>query len=114
MMWFIVNRTRRPLFGQRFNLESRRYLVRRFVIALAAACFAFTTTSSGPAAAVFAAGILPAVHSGTDELPLLPEVRSFRGLAHLHLTAAINPATKLPAFYFAGRPIPPTIRVHPG
>jgi hypothetical protein len=26
----------------------------------------------------------------------------------------LTPATKLPAFYFAGRPIPPTIRLHPG
>jgi FtsP/CotA-like multicopper oxidase with cupredoxin domain len=64
--------------------------------------------------AVLAATTTPAAKSTPPELPLFPEVRSFRGLAHLHLTAAIDPATKLPAFYFAGRTIPPTIRVHPG
>jgi FtsP/CotA-like multicopper oxidase with cupredoxin domain len=64
--------------------------------------------------AVRAASTAATANSPSPELPVLPEVRSFHGLAHLHLTAAIDPATKLPAFYFAGRPVPPTVRVSPG
>ncbi len=48
------------------------------------------------------------------ELPLLPEVRSVNGVAHISLTAAIDPATKLPAFYYLGRSVAPTIRLNPG
>ena len=61
-----------------------------------------------------AAGSVTTAQTFSPELPVLPEVRSYRGLARVYLTAAIDPATKLPAFYFAGRPVPPTIRVHPG
>jgi suppressor of ftsI len=87
---------------------------RPFTFALAAAFVAFATSAAVPTSAVLAAGGSPSAGAASLELPVLPEVRSFRGLAHLHLTAAIDPATRLPAFYFAGRPIPPTIRVNPG
>jgi suppressor of ftsI len=48
------------------------------------------------------------------ELPILPEVRSVGGVAHLALAAAIDPSTKLPSFYYAGGTVAPTIRVRPG
>ncbi|MGD0474810.1 MAG: multicopper oxidase domain-containing protein [Candidatus Velthaea sp.] len=73
-----------------------------------------TSSFAAPPAPALASPAAAAAPAGAPELPLQPEVRSYRGVAHLQLTAAINPATKLPAFYFAGRPIPPTIRVHPG
>lgn len=48
------------------------------------------------------------------ELPPPPEVTSVNGVAHLHLAAAIDPATHLPSFVYAGQTTPPTIRVWPG
>ncbi len=56
----------------------------------------------------------PAAVTAPPELPVPPEVRSVNGLAHLRLTAAIDPATQLPAFVFNGQVTPPTIRVRPG
>ncbi len=48
------------------------------------------------------------------ELANLPEIRSVNGVAYVRLTAALDPATKLPAFIYRGAMIPPTIRVRPG
>jgi FtsP/CotA-like multicopper oxidase with cupredoxin domain len=67
------------------------------------------------AASAVQAAIRPAgAQSGVHELPAAPEVRSVGGVAYLKLTAAINPSTNLPAFYFANQTVPPTIRVWPG
>jgi len=52
--------------------------------------------------------------SYTSDLPQPPVVRSTGGVAHLDLTAAIDPATGAPAFEFAGRFTAPTIEVAPG
>ncbi len=88
----------------------------RIVAACAALATTLITASAAPAgasAATTAVG-LPAAQSGFPELPAAPEVRSVHGVAYLKLTAAIDPSTKLPAFFFANKTVPPTIRVWPG
>jgi suppressor of ftsI len=50
---------------------------------------------------------------GAPALPAIPEVRSHNGVAALTLRAALD-ADGRPAFFWHGREIAPTIRVHPG
>jgi FtsP/CotA-like multicopper oxidase with cupredoxin domain len=86
-------------------------------VALALTCAAFFLASAASQRSVAAAPaprFAMADKTPLPELPVPPTVRSVNGVAHLQLTAAIDPATKLPAFYFAGRTVPPTIRVWPG
>lgn len=75
--------------------------------------------------AVLAAGLIAFVAAGGGErglgpstlnapgLPLIPEVTSVHGLATLALRAALD-GDRRPAFFWHGREVAPTIRVHPG
>jgi len=74
------------------------------LIALAVACAA----ASGAAAARTGPSTL-----GAPLLPSIPEVRSENGVASLTLRAALD-ADGRPAFFWHGREVAPTIRVHPG
>ena len=50
----------------------------------------------------------------TLDLSNPPEVASANGVAHVALSATINPATGGPQIQYAGAFVPPTIRVNPG
>ncbi|MBD5633259.1 MAG: multicopper oxidase family protein [Candidatus Eremiobacteraeota bacterium] len=80
------------------------YASKRFTVV----AVAFLTLVASRLPAPASASALP------PELPTLPEVRSVHDVAYLALKAALNPATGLPAFYYAGSTVPPTIRIHPG
>ncbi len=78
---------------------------------IARACFAFVIA----AAPIALTAPLPArATAAPPELPMLPEIDAIGGIARLSLTAAIDPSTGLPSFYYGGATTPPTIRVRPG
>ncbi len=58
-------------------------------------------------------GRAPASPLTVPSLPVIPEVHSVNGVATLTLNAALDRAGR-PAFFWEGREIAPTIRVHPG
>jgi len=58
-------------------------------------------------------GEAPASPLTIPSLPVIPEVHSVSGVATLTLNAALD-RTGRPAFFWEGREIAPTIRVHPG
>jgi FtsP/CotA-like multicopper oxidase with cupredoxin domain len=74
------------------------------LLVLVAAC----TASSSAAAARIGPSTL-----GAPWLAAIPEVRSAHGVASLALRAALDPGGR-PAFFWQGREVAPTIRVHPG
>ena len=73
---------------------------------LAAGLFAFAAVAGGER--VIGPSTLAA-----PALPAIPEVRSVDGIATLALRAALDPERR-PAFFWNGREVAPTIRVHPG
>jgi FtsP/CotA-like multicopper oxidase with cupredoxin domain len=87
---------------------------RGLVLAFITAIISALTASSNAVTASRGVDFRTIAPTVAPELPLLPEVVSVNGVAHVSLTAAIDPSTSLPAFYFAGRAVAPTIRLKPG
>jgi len=87
---------------------------RGFIVAALFAAGSFALAGATPAFASPPTAAAAAASTPAPELPVLPEVDAIGGVARMSLAAAIDPATKLPSFYYGGSTTAPTIRVHPG